>query len=213
MLIVIRRVEQLPAIFLRRLRIINKRRFRGKDQVRVNEMIKIPEVRVVDEDGNQMGLMSNTDALAMAEQRGMDLVEISPKAKPPVCKIIDYGKYKYEQSKKAKRAKKKQHVTHLKEIKLSTKIEKHDLDFKMRHAEKFIMNRDKVKFTLRFRGREMQHQELGFEILEDIKERFKDIAAVEKEPTKMGRTLSMTLVGQPANKITGKGDDNAEDKD
>jgi len=168
---------------------------------------------VVDEDGNQLGIMSNTDALAVAEQRGMDLVEISPKAKPPVCKIIDYGKYKYEQSKKAKRAKKKQHVTHLKEIKLSTKIEKHDLDFKMRHAENFILNRDKVKFTVRFRGREMQHQEQGFQILEDIKEKFKDIAVVEKEPTRMGRTLSMTLVGQPGNKTTGKGDDNAEDKD
>jgi len=160
-------------------------------------MIRISPVRVVDEDGNQIGVMSNDEALAIARERGLDLVEIAPRAKPPVCKIIDYGKYKYEKSKKAKRAKKKQHVTHLKEIKLSTKIEEHDVNFKMKHAEKFLSNRDKVKFTIKFRGREMQHQEIGYELLNDIKERFQDISFVEKEPQRVGNTLSMTLVGKP----------------
>ncbi len=160
-------------------------------------MIRISPVRVVDEDGNQIGVMSNDEALDMARERGLDLVEIAPKAKPPVCKIIDYGKYKYEKSKKAKRAKKKQHVTHLKEIKLSTKIEEHDVNFKMKHAEKFLNNKDKVKFTIKFRGREMQHQEIGYELLDDIKERFSEISFVEKEPQRVGNTLSMTLVGKP----------------
>lgn len=160
-------------------------------------MIRISPVRVIDEDGNQIGVLSNDEALDMARERGLDLVEIAPKAKPPVCKIIDYGKYKYEKNKKAKRAKKKQQVTHLKEIKLSTKIEEHDVNFKMNHAEKFLNNKDKVKFTIKFRGREMQHQEIGYELLDDIKERFKDISFVEKEPQRMGNTLSMTLVGKP----------------
>jgi translation initiation factor IF-3 len=198
--------------FFRRWKIIGYRNFRAKNQVRINDMIKIQEIRVVDEDGSQLGVMTNTEALAIAEEKGLDLVEIAPNAKPPVCKIIDYGKFKYEQSKKAKRAKKKQHITHLKEIKLSTKIESHDLEFKMKHAEKFILNRDKVKFTVKFRGREMQHQEMGFKILEDIKEKFKEIAVVEKEPVKMGRTLSMTLVGHSSKKIIEKGEDDAEDK-
>jgi translation initiation factor IF-3 len=174
-------------------------------------MIKIPELRVVDEEGEQIGVMSNEEALQLAQERGMDLIEISPNAKPPVCKIIDYGKYKYEQSKNAHKAKKKQHITHLKEIKLSTKIEKHDIEFKMRNAEKFFAKGDKVKFTLRFRGREMQHQEAGYEILNLIKERFADTCTIEKAPTKMGRMLSMTLVGISDKKKLGKGEENAED--
>ena len=140
------------------------------------------------------------------------MVEISPNAKPPVCKIIDYGKYKYEQSKNAQNAKKKQHVTHLKEIKLSTKIEKHDIEFKMKNAEKFFSKGDKVKFTIRFRGREMQHKEAGYDILNHIKEQFADICDVEKEPVRMGRTLSMTLVGISDKKKFGKGAKDAEDK-
>ncbi|MDZ7859891.1 MAG: translation initiation factor IF-3 [Candidatus Krumholzibacteriota bacterium] len=181
--------------------------------MRVNNMINVPEVRVVDEDGNQMGVMSSEEALNRAKEWGMDLVEISPKAKPPVCKIIDYGKYKYEQNKNAHKAKKKQHVTRLKEIKLSTKIEKHDIDFKMRNAEKFFDKGDKVKFTIKFRGREMQHQEVGYELLESIKKRFEDICDVEKEPKRMGKTLSMTLVSVSDKKKSKKGEDDAEDKD
>ncbi len=187
------------------------KKFGRNDRIRVNEMIKIPELRVVDEEGEQIGVMSNEEALHLAQERGMDLIEISPNAKPPVCKIIDYGKYKYEQSKNAHKAKKKQHITHLKEIKLSTKIEKHDIEFKMRNAEKFFAKGDKVKFTLRFRGREMQHQEAGYEILNLIKERFADICTIEKAPTKMGRMLSMTLVGISDKKKFGKGEENAED--
>jgi translation initiation factor IF-3 len=175
-------------------------------------MIKVPEVRVVDEEGEQMGIMTSEEALSVAEETGLDLVEISPNAKPPVCKIIGYGKYKYEQSKNAHKSKKKQHVTHLKEIKLSTKIEKHDIEFKMKNAEKFFAKGDKVKFTIRFRGREMQNIESGYNILKNIKEQFADLCEVEKEPVRMGRMLSMTLAGISDKKKFAKGEKDAEDK-
>jgi len=110
-----------------------------------------------------------------------------------VCKIMDYGKYKYEQSKKARESRKKQHVTHLKEIKLRPKIEEHDLEFKLKHAEKFLNNRDKVKFTVTFRGREMEHIDLGMKLLEKVVERFEDIAVVEKEAVQIGRNITMIL--------------------
>jgi len=131
--------------------------------------------------------------LKIAEDKGLDLVEIAPNSRPPVCKIMDYGKYKYEQSKKARESRKKQHVTHLKEIKLRPKIEEHDLEFKLKHAEKFLNNRDKVKFTVTFRGREMEHIDLGMKLLEKVVERFEDIAVVEKEAVQIGRNITMIL--------------------
>jgi len=133
------------------------------------------------------------EALRIAEEKGLDLVEVSPNSRPPVCKIMDYGKYKYEQSKKARESRKKQHVTHLKEIKLRPKIEEHDLEFKLRHAEKFLNNRDKVKFTVTFRGREMEHIELGMKLLDRIVERFSDIAVIEKEAVQIGKNITMIL--------------------
>lgn len=199
-------------LFFRRWKIKSNKKLVRKDHIRINGMIKVSEVRVIDEDGEQMGVMSSEEALRIAEERGLDLIEISPKARPPVCKIIGYGKYKYEQSKNAHKAKKKQHVTHLKEIKLSTKIEKHDIEFKMKNAEKFFAKGDKVKFTIRFRGREMQHTEAGYEILNQIKERFADVCEVEKEPTRMGRTLTMTLASVSEKKKIGKGEKDAENK-
>ncbi len=131
--------------------------------------------------------------MKIAEDKGLDLVEIAPNSRPPVCKIMDYGKYKYEQSKKARESRKKQHVTHLKEIKLRPKIEEHDLEFKLKHAEKFLSNRDKVKFTVTFRGREMEHIDLGMKLLEKVVERFEDIAVVEKEAVQIGRNITMIL--------------------
>ena len=161
-----------------------------------------------------MGIMETKNALQIAEEQGLDLVEVSPHASPPVCRLMDYGKYKYEQSKKARESKKKQHVTHLKEIKLRPKIEEHDLQFKMRNAQKFLEQHDKVKFTVVFRGREMEHMEKGYQILEDITERFSEIATVEKPAVRTGRIISM-IMGPVSDKKVKKGGaaEDAEDKD
>src|SRR5947207_1242625 len=124
-------------------------------EIRINERIRVPQVRVIGDDGSQVGVVTVREALTMAQSKGLDLVEVSPTARPPVCRIMDFGKFKYEQSRKARKAKKKQHVTHLKEIKMRPKIEGHDYEFKMDHARQFLNARDKVKFTIMFRGREM----------------------------------------------------------
>lgn len=139
--------------------------------------------------------MSSDEALAMAQEQGYDLVEVAPKSSPPVCRIMDYGKYKYEQSKRAKEAKKHQHVTHVKEMKFRPKTEDHDYQFKLKHVISFLESGDKVKATVRFRGREMTHIELGRRILEKIIEDTKDIASVEQQPKLEGR--NMTLVVAP----------------
>jgi len=156
-------------------------------------MIRISEVRVIDDEGKQLGIIPTAEAKRLAEERDLDLVEIAPDMRPPVCKIMDFGKYKYEQSKRARESKKKQHVTHLKEIKIRPKIEEHDLQFKLRNAEKFLSHHDKVKFTIIFRGREMEHIEMGMQILDRITEQFKDIAIIEKEPVRVGRIITMIL--------------------
>jgi len=166
-------------------------------------MIRIPEIRVIGDDGTQLGVMPTADAKKLAEEKNLDLVEIAPNVRPPVCKIMDYGKYKYEQSKKARDSKKKQHVTHLKEIKLRPKIETHDLDFKMRNAEKFLQEKDKVKFTVIFRGREMEHKELGMGLLKQVVERFSEVATIEREPVMIGRIITMIL-GPKSEKKGGK---------
>ncbi len=175
-------------------------------------MIRIPEIRVIDDEGNQLGVMATADAMKIAEERSLDLVEIAPNVRPPVCKIMDYGKYKYEQSKKARDSKKKQHVSHLKEIKFRPKIEEHDFQFKIRHAEKFLNNKDKVKFTVMFRGREMEHIDLGEKLLDRVVEEFSEIAIIEKPPIRMGRIISMIL-GPRSEKKKGDAKKHAEDKD
>ncbi|UCF07037.1 MAG: translation initiation factor IF-3 [bacterium] len=180
-----------------------KERDRREKRVRVNDQIRISEVRVVDSDGNQLGILPTPEAKRLAEERNLDLVEIAPNTRPPVCKIMDYGKYKYEQSKKARESRKKQHITHMKEIKIRPKIEEHDLQFKMRNAEKFLLNHDKVKFTVIFRGREMEHIDMGREILDRITERFSEIATVEKEPVQVGKIISM-IMGPRSTKKGGK---------
>lgn len=166
----------------------------GKTQEpRVNERIRVPQVRVIADDGQQIGILTTREALAMAQSKGLDLVEVAPTSRPPVCKIMDYGKFKYEANRAAKVAKKKQHQMQLKEVKMRPKIEDHDYNFKLHHARLFLEGRDKVKFTVTFRGREMAHQELGYKIIQQVLEDLADVALVETPPRSEGRTLTMVL--------------------
>ena len=159
----------------------------------INEQIRDKEVRLIGEDGEQLGIVSSRDALKMAEEAGLDLVKIAPTAKPPVCKIVDYGKYKYEQVRKEKEAKKKQKVIDIKEIRLSPNIDTNDLNTKIGAARKFLTKGDRVKVTLRFRGREMAHMNNSKHILDDIAQSLSDIAVVEKAPKVEGRSMTMFL--------------------
>ena len=159
----------------------------------INEQIRDKEVRLVGEDGEQLGVMSTKEAMRLAEEAELDLVKISPKAKPPVCKIIDYGKYKYEQARKAKEARKKQKVIDIKEIVLSPNIDTNDLNTKMNNARKFITKGNKVKVTLRFRGREMAHVSKSRHILDDFAKKMEDIASIEKPPKMEGRNMTLVL--------------------
>ena len=166
-------------------------------ETRINERIRVPQVRVVGDDGSQVGVIPVREALAMAQAKGLDLVEVSPTARPPVCRIMDYGKYKYEQSRKARKAKKKQHVTHLKEIKMRPKIDDHDYGFKMDHAREFLNARDKVKFTIMFRGREMAHQDIGHRLMARVIADLTEIVSVETPARSEGRTLTMVVMPKP----------------
>lgn len=159
----------------------------------INEQIRDREVRVVGETGEQLGIMSAKDALKMAQDANLDLVKIAPTAKPPVCKIIDYGKYRYELSRKEKEAKKKQKVTEVKEIRLSPNIDQNDLTTKVNQARKFVSKGDKVKVALRFRGREMAHMASSKQILDTFYEMIQDIAVVEKPAKLEGRSMIMFL--------------------
>ena len=159
----------------------------------INEQIRDKEVRVIGTDGEQIGIMSAKEALKLAEEAGVDLVKIAPTAKPPVCKIVDYGKYKYELTRKEKEAKKKQKVIETKEIRLSPNIDTNDLNTKINAARKFISKGDKVKVTLRFRGREMAHMASSKHILDDFAEALSDVATVDKAPKVEGRSMAMFL--------------------
>ncbi len=164
-----------------------------EDKVRVNNAIRIPEVRVVNEDGQQLGVMATEAARDVAGRLGLDLVEIAPTARPPVCKIMDYGRYKYELKKKASSAKKTQHQSQVKEIKLRPQINQHDLDFKLRNARRFLFEGDKVKCTVMFRGREIVHTQVGRDLLRRVAATLEEIANAEASPQMEGRTLSFTL--------------------
>ena len=159
----------------------------------INEQIRDIEVRLIGEDGEQLGIMSAREALKIAQEEELDLVKIAPAAKPPVCKIIDYGKFRYEQSRKEKEAKKKQKTVELKEVRLSPNIDTNDLNTKVNNARKFISKGNKVKVTLRFRGREMAHVQQSRHILDDFAELLTDIAVVEKPAKLEGRNMSMVL--------------------
>ena len=160
---------------------------------RTNEGIDTPEIQLIDVSGENVGVVEIEDALARASEAGLDLVEISPNTNPPVCKILDYGKYKYQAQKKAAEARKKQRTVEIKEIKMRPNIDTHDYDVKMRSMNRFFEEGDKVKVTLRFRGREMAHQDLGVQLLNKVKSDTSEIAKVESEPRLEGRQMVMVL--------------------
>jgi translation initiation factor IF-3 len=167
---------------------------RTKDKgPRSNNRISSPEVQVIGSDGNNLGILNTNEAISMAKEEGLDLIEISPNANPPVCKIIDIGKFKYDAQKKANVAKKKQKIVLLKEIKMRPVTETHDYDFKVKNAKKFIGKGDKVKFTIRFKGRELQHSHLGRELMNKIKIDMQDIGKVELHPKFDGKQMIMVI--------------------
>ncbi len=178
---------------------MRRRNFRDTrgPQIRVNHRIRVPEVRVVLDDGTMLGVMPTQEALRKAEAKSLDLVEVNPKASPPVCKILDYGRYKYEEKKRASEAKKKQTVVELKEIKLRPKTDDHDLNVKLRAARKFIESGNKVKCTCRFRGREITHPERARMQLDWLISNVEDIAIVEQRPQMEGRTMSLIIAPKP----------------
>lgn len=159
----------------------------------MNQFITVAEVRLIDETGENVGVRGTEEAIQMARDAGLDLVEISPNSDPPVCKILDFGKFKYEEQKKANVARKKQKTIDIKEIKMRPGIDVHDYDVKMRSMQKFLGEGDKVKVTLRFRGREMAHQERGLTVLNRVQEDLEEVAKVEQFPTKEGRQMTMVI--------------------
>jgi translation initiation factor IF-3 len=161
--------------------------------LRINREIRAPKVRVIGADGSQVGVMTVPQALQAAEEAGLDLVEVSPNAEPPVCKIVDYGKYRYQQTKKEKESKKAQHQVKVKEIKLKPNIDKHDLDVKLKHAREFLLKGDKVRVTCTFRGRELMYTEKGQEVISYLCEQLADIAAPESPAKLLGKMLSTVL--------------------
>jgi len=167
---------------------------RKKDDVLLNENIRAPQVRCIGEDGTQYGIISRDEALDIAEEKGLDLVLIAPNANPPVCKIMDFGKFKYQQEKKKKEAKKKQTKIEVKEIKLSVKIAQNDIDYKVKHAREFLEKGKHVKFRVFLRGREMAHPEAGVEVLNRVIPMIEDIGTVEKKPHVEGRYVNMMVV-------------------
>jgi translation initiation factor IF-3 len=164
-----------------------------QDGPRINGAIRSPKVRCIDPDGNQLGVLDTRDAMEKAADFGLDLVEVQPNAEPPVCKILDYGKYKYEAQKRANEARKKQKIIEVKEIKFRPNIDEHDYQVKMRNVHKFLGTGDKVKVTLRFRGREMAHQELGANVLARVRTETEEIAKVEAMPKMEGRQMIMVI--------------------
>jgi translation initiation factor IF-3 len=169
-------------------------------QIRINHRIRVPEVRVIGADGGMMGVMTTSDALRAAQELGLDLVEVNPKAEPPVCKILDFGKYKYEEKKKAREAKRKQTSVDIKEIKLRPKTDQHDLAFKTRAARRFLEAGNKVKFTVRFRGREITHPEKAQDQLDHVVKECEgeDLSNVEVRPMMEGRTMTLLIAPKPA---------------
>jgi translation initiation factor IF-3 len=165
--------------------------------IRVNEEIRVREVRVVSPEGEQLGILPIEKALEAANQRGLDLVEVAPEAVPPVCRIMDFGKYKYLQARRQKEARKKQSIIQVKEVKMGPKTDVHDFEFKAKHVRRFLEEGNKAKVTVRFRGREMAHTELGWKMLQKMADALTDIAVIEHNPRMEGRMLSMILSPKP----------------
>ena len=179
-----------------RPRFDNRQNQRGP-AIRINARIRVPEVRVIDADGNMLGILSTHEALGVAQRQGLDLVEVNPKAVPPVCKILDYGKFKYETAKQTREARRKQTVIDIKEIKLRPKTDDHDLAFKARAARRFVEAGNKVKFTVRFRGREITHPEKAQKQLEWLMGQLEDVTNVEVRPQMEGRTMTLLVAPKP----------------
>ena len=169
----------------------------SKQELQINEQIRDKEIRVIDSDGTQLGIMPLRRAMEIAEQKNLDLVKIAPQANPPVCKIIDYGKFRFEQAKREKEARKNQRVVEIKEVRLSLNIDPHDFETKRNHALRFISEGNKVKVSIRFRGREMGHPELGLEIRRRFSDAMSEVANVEKPAKLEGRTMLMFLAPKP----------------
>ena len=169
------------------------RRCFGINDLMINEEIRDREVRVVDQNGEQLGVMSSRDALALADERQLDLVKIAPQARPPVCKLMDYGKYRFEQSKKEREFRKNQKVITVKEVRLSATIEDHDIDVKFKNAVKFLKDGNKVKVTIRFRGRQITHSEIGRQVMVEFADRIKEYGTVDKAPQMEGRSMIMFI--------------------
>jgi translation initiation factor IF-3 len=165
---------------------------------RINRDIRVPQVRVIDEEGEQMGILTIDDAVQAAEDRDLDLVEVAPNSDPPVCKIMDYGRYKYTQQKKGKEAKKRQKIVELKEVKMRIKIDQHDYEFKKNHAERFLLDGNKAKVTIMFRGREVTHPDLGRKLLDRVANDLIEIGTIEQRPILEGRNMTMILVPNKA---------------
>jgi translation initiation factor IF-3 len=165
----------------------------SRDLTKTNERIRFPEIRVIDSEGEQLGIITPKEALARAQEQGLDLVLVSETAKPPVCKIMDYGKYKYEQDKKLKEAKKKQHNADVKEVKMRYKIEEHDYNVRVKNAQRFLLSGDKVKATISFRGREIQHSRLAEDLLRKMAKDLEEYAEVQQFPKREGRNMMMML--------------------
>lgn len=169
----------------------------SKQELQINEQIRDKELRVIDSDGTQLGIMPLRRAMELAEQKNLDLVKIAPQANPPVCKIIDYGKFRFEQAKREKEARKNQKVIDIKEIRLSLKIDTHDFETKVGHAKKFLAGGDKVKVSVRFRGREMAHPELGTVLIQRFADALAETGTIDKQPKMEGRSMVMFVSPKP----------------
>jgi translation initiation factor IF-3 len=181
-----------------------------RDTTRINDRIRVPEVRLVGEDGKQIGVLKTPEALAYAQQRDLDLVEVAPEARPPVCRVLDYSKYKYEQAQKQKAARRHQQQITIREIKFRPKIAQNDYDTKKGHITRFLLGRDKVKITIMFRGREVTHPERGTALLDRLAEELSDIAVIEQSPVQDGRNMTMLLAPSKA-VLAGETDQPGED--
>ena len=179
-----------------------------RDTTRINERIRVPEVRLIDDEGNQVGVLKTPDALVFAQERDLDLVEVAPEARPPVCRVLDYSKYKYEQAQKVKQARKHQQQITVREIKFRPKIAEHDYDTKKHHVERFLRHKDKVKVTIMFRGREVTHPERGTMILDRLAEELAELGVVEQRPMQEGRNMTMMMAPSKA-VLTGMADADA----
>jgi translation initiation factor IF-3 len=177
-----------------------------RDPTRINDRIRVPEVRLIAEDGKQIGVVKTDEALRYAQERDLDLVEVAPDARPPVCRVLDYSKYKYEQAQKQKQARKHQQQITIREIKFRPKIAQRDYDTKKGHVERFLRHKDKVKITIMFRGREVTHPERGTALLERLAEELSEFAVIEQSPSQDGRNMTMMLAPSKAVLATEKGD-------